>query len=117
MPSENQTNLAWRHAYTILNLPEPPTTFELSGTDLSFADLQLFRENNLIEKANGSTERPHEWRVRPNVYETANEYANNTESFACCGEGRGVSNVGGELKCSNCGATVPSSEFNRVFNS
>lgn len=115
MPNENQTNLAWKHGYTIAELPEPPETFNKADAGLSMSDVRLFAEHDLIEKVPNSGPSPVEWRVDTDVYETAVSHVENTDAFSCCGQGRGVSNVGGELRCQNCGATVTSEEFRRVL--
>lgn len=114
MANEAITNLAWRHAYTIVELPQPPETFRMANSPLTNSQLQLFRQNGLIQKANNSTAVPHDWRVTDSVWERAQSYVEETESFDCCGS-RGVTNVDGELRCIDCGETITPSEFRRVL--
>lgn len=114
MPNENTSNLAWRHAYTIVELPEPPASFTKADSPLSHSELQLFRENDLIEKAPHSDSIPHEWRVDTDVWERAVNYVEETEAFECCGS-RGVTNVDGQLECIDCGETVTPQEYRRVI--
>lgn len=114
MPSENVSNLAWRHAFVLVALPEPPETFSFDQTDLDRSQLTLFQQNNLIEKASDGT-RPHDWRVSSKAYEKATEYADQADTFPCCNESRGVTNDAGQLRCIECGAPVSSEVFHRVI--
>lgn len=114
MPGENTSNLAWRHARTIIQLPEPPDPFTFAEVEMTRSQLKLFKKNNLIEKYNETSSTPHEWVVDEDVFRRASHHVENSDSFACCGA-RGVTNDDGQLRCIECDAPVSSEEFRRVM--
>lgn len=82
---------------------------------MDVSDLKMFKLNGLITRESDG-ERPHRWAVVPRAYEKAMDYVEKTDTFPCCNASRGVSNVGGELHCMNCGEVVPKDVYQKVMN-
>lgn len=116
MPN-NPSYLALRHALDIARLPPPDEEFEFKEVDLSWSQHKLFIQNDVLLKASrpGTMDDDlHTWRVNPEVWEIVQDYAENTETFECCGS-RSVRNVDGELRCKHCDEPIDRETFKQVM--
>lgn len=75
-------------------------------TELSHKEFLLLKRNGVLVRESGARNgRAHLWSVHPRWYQYAVSYLESTDRFPCCGS-RGISNVDGNLECTDCGASI-----------